>query len=52
MEVDLAAAGGCLAALVAAIEAGDLVASQAELECLRGALTVVAYLIAVHNTTV
>ena len=52
MGLDLAEAGRCLAAVVAAIEAGELDASQAELAGLRGALVVVECLTRVHNTTV
>jgi hypothetical protein len=51
MERDvLVCVGEQLAALVAAVEAGELVASATELAGLRGALVVVEYL--VQNTTV
>jgi hypothetical protein len=52
MDVDLAEVRRLLAALIAAVEAGELVATQAELDALRGALSVVEYLISVHNKTV
>jgi hypothetical protein len=42
----------CLAALVAAIEAGELVATSAELAALRGAVVVLDSLQSVQNMTV
>ena len=52
MEFDLVEARRCLAALVAAVEAGELVSTPVELAALRGALAVVEHLTAVQNTTV
>jgi hypothetical protein len=40
LTLELVAAAHCLAALVVAIERGELVASSFELGCLRGALAV------------
>jgi hypothetical protein len=48
----VAEARRCLAALVAAIEAGELVATSAELAALRSALVVLESLQSVQNTTV
>jgi hypothetical protein len=50
--VDLVEARRCLAALVAAVEAGKLVGNQVELAGLRGALVVMEHLKSVQNTTV
>jgi hypothetical protein len=51
MNVDLAEVCRCLAALIAAIGAGELVATPVELAHLRGALAAVEHLQLVHNTT-